>query len=62
MKVNEGYRLPTPRGCPPVVARLMKACWHSDPLKRPSFILITTLLTSKVSSATHPTPNDDQYL
>ena len=50
MKINEGYRLPTPRGCPAVVSRVMKACWHANPAKRPSFLLITTLLTSRVST------------
>ena len=43
--------MPVPRGCPPMVARVMKACWHADPNKRPSFLLIATLLTTKVSSS-----------
>lgn len=34
-----------------MVARVMKACWHADPNKRPSFLLIATLLTTKVSSS-----------
>lgn len=34
-----------------MVARVMKACWHADPSKRPSFLLIATLLTTKVSSS-----------
>lgn len=50
-KISNGYRMPIPRGCPPVVARIMKACWHVDPAKRPSFLLITTLLTTKVQMA-----------
>lgn len=48
-KINSGYRMPTPRGCPPVVARIMKACWHADPTKRPSFLVITSLLTTRTS-------------
>ena len=47
MQINNGYRLPIPRGCPAVVARVMKACWHSEPQKRPSFLVIATLLTTR---------------
>ena len=47
MKVSEGYRLPPPRGTPPIVVRLMRACWHKQPEKRPSFLIISTLLTTK---------------
>lgn len=42
--------MPTPRGCPPVVSRIMRSCWHADPAKRPSFLLITTLLTAKFTT------------
>jgi len=49
MKVTTGYRLPVPRRCPPVVARIMKACWHANPSKRPSFRLILILLSTKVT-------------
>ena len=49
MQVNRGYRLPIPRGCPGVVARVMKACWHSEPRKRPSFQVIAVLLTSRAT-------------
>ena len=47
--VAQGYRLPLPRGCPSVVGRVMKACWHHNPVKRPSFLLISTLLSTKVT-------------
>lgn len=55
-RVSQGYRMPIPRGCPPVVARVVKACWHSEPRKRPSFLLIATLLSTKATQpATAPT-------
>lgn len=45
--VNEGTRLPIPAECPPLVERVMKACWHSVPQKRPSFLAISTILTTR---------------
>ena len=45
VNVTRGYRLPLPRRSPLTVRRIMKACWHPNPVKRPSFLLITTLLT-----------------
>ncbi|KAL5457396.1 hypothetical protein EMCRGX_G034648 [Ephydatia muelleri] len=47
MKVSEGYRLLLPRRTPPIVVKLMRACWHKQPEKRPSFLIISTLLTTK---------------
>ena len=44
-QVMKGYRLEVPPACPPVVVRIMKACWHKNPDKRPSFLLIATLLS-----------------
>ena len=46
-KLKDGYRLPLPRGIPQVLGDIMKACWKEDPSKRPSFLLICTLLTTK---------------
>ena len=46
-KLKDGYRLPLPRGIPRVLGDIMKACWKEDPSKRPSFLLICTLLTTK---------------
>ena len=46
-KLQDGYRLPLPRKIPPVLGSIMKACWQGDPSKRPSFLLICTLLTTK---------------
>ena len=63
--------MPTHRGCPPVVARIMKSCWHADPKKRPSFLLITTLLTTKFTTlqatsnrqnGASPISNDNVYM
>ena len=45
--LKDGYRLPLPRKIPPVLGSIMKACWLEDPSKRPSFLLICTLLTTK---------------
>ena len=44
--INGSLRLQPPADYPSVVQRIMKACGHSDPVKRPSFLLISTLLTS----------------
>ena len=46
-KVSEGFRLAPPRGAPSIIVRLMRACWHKQPEKRPSFLIISTLLTTK---------------
>ena len=44
--VNQDLRLTIPEVYPPTVARVMKACWQQSPSKRPSFLLIASLLTS----------------
>jgi serine/threonine protein kinase len=59
-KINDGYRMPTPRGCPPMIGRIMKACWHIDPSKRPSFLAITSLLTTRM--ALSPTTEHHQSI
>ena len=46
-KLKDGYRLPLPTGIPEVLGNIMKACWKEDPSKRPSFLLICTLLTTR---------------
>ncbi|XP_065899776.1 uncharacterized protein [Dysidea avara] len=44
-KVDSGYRLPPPPGCPRTFYRMMIKCWHPDPRSRPQFGQITKLLT-----------------
>lgn len=59
-RVSQGYRMPVPRGCHPVAARVMKACWHSEPRKRPGFLLIATLLsTSQLVQGSLATNNNN---
>ncbi|KAJ8277364.1 hypothetical protein GJAV_G00074380 [Gymnothorax javanicus] len=36
-KLEQGYRMEAPEGCPPNIYALMRACWESNPGKRPSF-------------------------
>jgi serine/threonine protein kinase len=44
--VNQDLRLHIPEIYPHTVARVMKACWQQSPSKRPSFLLIASLLSS----------------
>ncbi|XP_069892850.1 protein-tyrosine kinase 6-like [Dipodomys merriami] len=37
LRVNAGYRMPCPAGCPPSVHQLMCSCWSQDPERRPCF-------------------------
>ena len=39
-----GKRLGIPHQCPEGVAQVMKACWISNHTKRPSFLVIASLL------------------
>jgi len=36
-KVEQGYRMPCPEGCPDHLYKIMRSCWHSEPLRRPNF-------------------------
>eukprot|EP00112_Aurelia_sp_Birch-Aquarium-sp1_P004767 Seg1541.1 transcript_id=Seg1541.1/GoldUCD/mRNA.D3Y31 product="Tyrosine-protein kinase CSK" protein_id=Seg1541.1/GoldUCD/D3Y31 len=36
-KVEKGYRMEIPDGCPNTIYVLMQRCWNLDPLRRPSF-------------------------
>ena len=44
--ITSGYRLPIPPDCPSTVANIIKACWQKKASKRPSFLLISMLLTN----------------
>eukprot|EP00064_Thunnus_orientalis_P003230 superscaffoldBa00000255_g3239 len=39
-RVEKGYKMDAPDGCPPVVYDLMKQCWTLDPVVRPSFRML----------------------
>lgn len=39
-RVEKGYKMDAPDGCPPAVYELMKQCWTLDPAGRPSFLLL----------------------
>lgn len=36
-RVEKGYKMDAPDGCPAVVYEVMKKCWTLDPGHRPSF-------------------------
>ena len=44
-KLARGYTMPVPDQCPSNIAKIMKSCWKFKPSDRPSFTLITVLLT-----------------
>ena len=35
--ITSGYRLPSPRDCPPEICNIMTSCWRELPEERPSF-------------------------
>ncbi len=39
-RVEKGYKMDPPDGCPPVVYDLMKQCWTLDSVVRPSFRML----------------------
>ncbi|KAL9970856.1 hypothetical protein ACROYT_G023307 [Oculina patagonica] len=43
-RVETGYRLPPPKGCPKIVHSLMLDCWDKDKNKRPKFSEIVSRL------------------
>ena len=53
VKVAEGYRMPIPRVCPGLAAKIMRACWQHEPSNRPSFLLISNLLTQQLLASVH---------
>ena len=44
-KLARGYTMPIPDQCPSNIGKIMKSCWKFEPSKRPSFTLISVLLT-----------------
>ena len=54
IRLNQGMQLDIPETYPPTVARIMKACWQFAPIKRPSFLLISSLLTTLVYQEEQP--------
>ena len=48
LHVSQGYRLEIPEAYPEIVQKIMKACGQKDPRKRPSFFLISTLLSNEI--------------
>ena len=45
--VSDGTHPSTPSSAPGTVAKLMRACWQKQPEKRPSFLVISSLLIAK---------------
>lgn len=43
--IAKGYTMPIPDQSPPIVAKIMKSCWQYSASNRPSFALISLLLT-----------------
>lgn len=39
-RVEKGYKMDCPDGCPEVVYNMMKQCWNLDPAARPSFRML----------------------
>lgn len=37
-RVEKGYKMDAPDGCPPAVYDVMKNCWHLDAATRPTFL------------------------
>jgi len=44
----QSLRLPIPAGVHPAVAALIQACWHNDPIRRPTFDFILKALKDLV--------------
>ncbi|XP_071369983.1 tyrosine-protein kinase CSK isoform X2 [Centroberyx affinis] len=40
-RVEKGYKMDCPDGCPEVVYNMMKQCWDLDPVARPSFKMLS---------------------
>ena len=42
--IDEGYRMPPPRGCPDKLYHVMMSCWMTNPQDRPNFISLRDTL------------------
>ncbi|KAG2458811.1 EPHA8 protein, partial [Polypterus senegalus] len=51
--VEEGYRLPTPMGCPATLHQLMLDCWQKDRNERPRFCQIVTVFDKLIRNPDH---------
>ena len=45
--IIKGHTLDIPDICPEIVAKIMRACWHWNTTKRPSFMYIASLLIKR---------------
>ncbi|XP_065899234.1 uncharacterized protein [Dysidea avara] len=60
-KVDAGYRLPPPPGCPRTIYRVMIKCWNPEPKPRPEFGQITQLLAGNHNYVLGWSDEDKQY-
>lgn len=56
--VARGFRLPPPPGCPRPLYELMIRCWHAEPVRRPGFSAIKTVLSHSDSHLLSWSPKD----
>jgi serine/threonine protein kinase len=54
MSVLEGKRPPLPGDCPPVLARLIEACWHDNVAKRPTMATVVETLGALIGDNDDP--------
>lgn len=52
-RVEKGYKMDAPDGCPPVVYDVMKNCWRLDAATRPSFLQLREQLEHIKSHELH---------
>nr|BAG55494.1 protein tyrosine kinase [Monosiga ovata] len=52
-KLAEGYRMPSPRGCPEGLYKIMMDCWKTNPDERPTFESLVFILEDFFTSGNH---------